>query len=65
MRTRLPDRKISSYDKFQALRRKPSYRADYWDFMLWCREKGIDEADYFDHPEAAKKAEDLLLRAFN
>jgi len=62
MRTRLPDRKISSYDKFQALRRKPSYRADYWDFMLWCREKGIDEADYFDHPEAAKKAEDLCQK---
>ncbi|MBM4274142.1 MAG: hypothetical protein FJ134_06750 [Deltaproteobacteria bacterium] len=52
-------KKISPYDKFQALRRKPSYRADYWDFLFWCRENQIDETEYLDHPEAAKKAEEL------
>ncbi len=63
MRTRLPHRKISSYDKFQALRRRPSYRADYWEFMFWCREiKSIDETDYLDHPEAARKAETLCKK---
>jgi hypothetical protein len=53
-------KKISSYDKYQALRRQPSYRADYWDFFSWCREHGLDESRYLDHPEATEKAEALL-----
>ncbi|MGD0826841.1 MAG: hypothetical protein ABSA09_01970 [Desulfobaccales bacterium] len=55
-------KKISQYDKFQALRRKPSYRADYRDFLFWCKENGIDETDYLDHPEAAKQAEELCKK---
>jgi hypothetical protein len=50
-------KKISSYDKYQALRRKSSYRADYCEFYSWCRENNIDEAQYLDFPEAVKKAE--------
>ena len=56
------DKKISPYDKFQALRWKPAYRNDYWDFFCWCRENSIDEAEYFDHPEATKKAEELCKK---
>jgi hypothetical protein len=55
-------KKISNYDKFQALRRKPSYRADYWDFLFWCRENHIDETEYLDHSEAAKKADELCKK---
>jgi hypothetical protein len=55
-------KKISPYDKFQALRRKPSYRADYWGFLFWCRENHIDETEYLDHPEAAEKAEELCKK---
>lgn len=55
-------KKISHYDKFQSLRRKPSYRADYWDFLFWCRENHIDETEYLDHLEAAKKAEELCKK---
>jgi len=55
-------RKISNFDKFQALRRKPSYRADYRDFQIWYRENHIDEGDYLDHPEATKKAEELCRK---
>ena len=62
MRTNPLDRKISNYDRFQALRRKPSYRADYMDFTFYCRENGIDETDYFDHPEAIKKAGELCKK---
>jgi len=52
-------KKVSQYDKFQALLRKPRYRADHLDFTVWCRERGIDEAEYLEHPEAAEKAEEL------
>jgi hypothetical protein len=55
-------KKISNYDKFQTLRRKPSYRSDYWDFLFWCRENHIDETEYLDHPEAVKKAEELCKK---
>lgn len=55
-------KKISPYDKFQALRRKPSYKADYWDFLFWCRENHINEMEYLDHPKAAKRAEDLCKK---
>lgn len=56
------EKKISPYDKFQALRRKPSYRCDYWDFLFWCRENHIDETEYLDHPEATEKAEELCKK---
>ena len=44
-------KKISPYDKFQALRRKPSYKADYWDF---CKKYNIfylfnPSTDIFKH----------------
>ena len=55
-------KKISSYDKYQAFRRKPSYRKDYWEFFSWCREHGIDEAHYLDYPEATDKAEALCKK---
>jgi hypothetical protein len=55
-------KKISSYDKYQALRRKSSYRADYWDFTCWCREKGIDEALYLEYRKATRKAEALCKK---
>lgn len=55
-------KKISQYDKFQALLRKPRYRADHLDFTVWCRERGIDEAEYLEHPEAAEKAEELCKK---
>jgi hypothetical protein len=55
-------KKISSYDKYQALRRQPAYRADYWDFTYWCREHGLDEAHYLDHPEATEKADALCKK---
>jgi hypothetical protein len=55
-------KKISPYDVIQALRRKPTYRADYLDFFFWCRENGVDEADYSNHPGAAKRAEVLCKK---
>jgi hypothetical protein len=55
-------KKISSYDKYQALRRQPSYRKDYWEFFSWCREQGIDEAHYLDYSEATEKAEELCMK---
>jgi hypothetical protein len=55
-------KKIISYDKHQALRRKSSYRADYWDFIYWCREHALDEAQYIEHPEATAKAEALCKK---
>jgi hypothetical protein len=55
-------KKISSYDKYQALRRKPSYRKDYWEFFSWCREHGIDEAHYLEYAEAIEKAEPLCKK---
>ncbi len=55
-------KKLSPYDKFQALLRKPSYRADHLDFTVWCRERGIDEVEYLEHPEAAEKAEELCKK---
>jgi hypothetical protein len=55
-------KKISSYDKYQALRRQPSYRADYWEFTYWCREHGLDEAHYLDHPETTEKADALCKK---
>ena len=55
-------KKISPYDKFQALLRKPCYRADHLDFTGWCRERGIGEAEYLEHPKAKKKAEELCKK---
>jgi hypothetical protein len=62
MKEKPSPKKMSNYDKFQALRRKPSYRADYWDFLFWCRENHIDETEYLDHPEASKKGEELCKK---
>lgn len=55
-------KKISPYDKFQALKRNPSYKADYLKFKKWCRERGINPKDYHNHPEAAEKAERLCKK---
>jgi hypothetical protein len=55
-------KKISHYDKFQALIRKPCYRADHLDFTFWCRERGINEWEYLDHPKAVEKAEELCKK---
>jgi hypothetical protein len=62
MEKKLSSKKIGFYDTYQALRRKPAYRADYLDFLLWCRENHIDETEYLDHPEAAKKAKKLCKK---
>lgn len=62
MEKKLSAKKISSFDTYQALRRKPSYRADYLDFLFWCRENNIDETKYLNHPEATKKAEELCKK---
>lgn len=55
-------KKISSYDKFEALKRNPVYQADYREFEKWCRERGIDPKDSLDHPEAAEKAKGLCQK---
>lgn len=55
-------KKISKYDRLQALLRKPSYRADHWDFTFWCRERGINEWEYLNHPEATEKAQEIFRK---
>ncbi len=55
-------KKITSYDKFQALKRNPNYQADYREFERWCRERGITAKDYLDNPEAAQRAEALCRK---
>lgn len=55
-------KKISPYDKFQALKRNPVYQADWREFEKLCLERGIQHKDYHDHPEAAEKAEELCKK---
>lgn len=55
-------KKISPYDKFQALKRNPGYQAEYKEFACWCRERNINPKNYYDHPEASQKAEKLCRK---
>lgn len=55
-------RKISSYDKLQALKRNPNYINDYNNFVFWCRENEIDEDDYEDSPETNERAKELCSK---